>query len=168
MITKILIPLLLFVNVQVNEYRLHEYYVGLTELTYNTEKQRVEIIVRLFFDDLEDVLRERYSPDLSLDPSNLSKDIEAYIKMYFKRKLKISVNGKEKEMEYLGYKFEQDRINIYLKIENIPELSELKVHNLLLTDLFEDQKNIIHGFKNKQKQSVVSTKYDYEHVLKFD
>jgi len=168
LITKILLPLLLFINVQLNEYGLHEYYVGITELTYNAEKQRVEIIARLFFDDFENVLKERYSSDLKLEPSNTSKDIDAFIKMYFNKKLKVSIDGKDEPMEYLGYKFDQDRINIYLKIEGVPDVKELKVHNLLLTDLFEDQKNIVHGFKNKQKRSVVSTKYDYEHVLKFD
>ncbi len=165
---KLLLPLLLFVNLQPDEARLHDYYVGITELTYNTEKQRVEIIARLFFDDLENVLKERYSSELSLEPANPSKDIDAYIELYFSKKLKISIDGKEKSMDYLGYKFEQDRINIFLKIENIPELTEVKIQNLLLTDLFEDQQNIVHGFKNKQKRSVVSTKYDSEHLLKFD
>lgn len=165
---KLFLPVLLFFNVQLNGYAIHEYYVGITELTYNSEKQRVEIIARLFFDDLERVLQERYSPELSLEPEGPSKDIEAYIKLYFNKKLIVSIDGEEKTMEYLGYKFEQDRINIYLKINNITELKEMKVENLLLTDLFEDQKNIIHGFKNKQKRSVVSTKYDYEHLLKFD
>ena len=34
----------------------HEYYVGLTEITYNPEKDRIEIISRLFHDDFENLL----------------------------------------------------------------------------------------------------------------
>jgi len=165
---KILLPLFLCFNFQLNNYNVHEYYVSITELTYNKEKSRVEIISRLFFDDFENVLKERYSSELSLEPSKPSTDIDAYIKLYFDKKLKISINGNEADMEYLGYKYDQDRINVFFKIRNISDINEIEIQNLLLTDLFEYQQNIVHGFKNKQKRSIISTKYNYEHVLKFD
>ena len=146
----------------------HEYFISITEIRVNDEKHRVEVISRLFFDDFKEVLKERYSSNLKLEPGNVSEDVEMCIKKYFEKKLKITLDGQSKTLDYLGYKFEDDRINIFLKIENVYQIKEILVDNLLLTDLFEDQQNIVHAFKGEQKQSTVLTKYKSEHLLKFD
>jgi hypothetical protein len=146
----------------------HEYYVSLTEITFNPEKNRVEIISRLFHDDFEKVLKTRYSENLELKPSIQSENIEDYIKLYFDKKLQVLIDNSHTKAEYLGYKFEQDRINIFLKIDRIENVEVIKVQNLLLTDVFEDQKNIVHGFKLNQKKSVLLTRFDSEAMLKFN
>ncbi len=149
-------------------FSAHEYHVSITEITYVKDKNRVEIISRLFFDDFQDVLNERYSTNLSLDPTSPSSDLEIYIEKYFYKKLKIEIDGEPKDLQYLGYRFDEDRINIFLKIDEIPNLKEIKLSNLLLTDFFDDQQNIVHGFKEDQKASAMMNRYKYEHVLKFD
>jgi len=146
----------------------HEYYVSLTEVTYNPKKKRVEIISRLFHDDFEKVLKTRYTEDIELKPSVQSENIEDYIKLYFDKKFQILIDDHNSKVEYLGYKFDQDRINIFLKIDNIESLNSIKLNNLLLTDVFEDQKNIVHCFKLKQKKSVLLTRSDSEAMLKFN
>jgi len=47
-------------------------------------------------------------------------------------------------LKYLGKKYEDDMIYLYIEIENIDELSSITIENLILTDLFEEQKNMIH------------------------
>ncbi|MDX1427458.1 MAG: DUF6702 family protein, partial [Salegentibacter mishustinae] len=44
----------------------HEFYLSVTEIEYNNEKQSLQIITRVFIDDFEDVLNERYGADLQL------------------------------------------------------------------------------------------------------
>jgi hypothetical protein len=147
---------------------LHEYYVSLTEITFVKEKSRVEIISRLFYDDLEDVLQERYFPGITIDPTKENTDVDTYLKKYFDTKLKIDIDGQPKSLKYLGYRFDEDRVNIFLVIDSISSFNTVKVENLLLTDLFETQQNIVHAFKGKQKESVLLNKYTFESVLKFD
>ena len=165
---KLLFTVILFFNINGALDSSHEYFISITEITYNQEKNRVEIISRLFFDDLEEVFKERYSSELTLEPNNVSENIDFIIEKYFEKKLKISVDDTYKPLDYLGYKFDDDRINIFFKIDNITQFENIGVHNLILTDVFDDQQNIVHGFKNKQKRSVILTKHDYEHVLKFN
>ncbi|MGX1025124.1 DUF6702 family protein [Flavobacterium sp. CS20] len=146
----------------------HKYYVGLTEIKFNPDKERLEIISRLFYNDFEKVLKARYGKDIVLKPSEQSKNVETFIKMYFDKKLSITTDNQVQTISYLGYKFDEDRINIYLKITNIQNFKNIKVQNLLLTDVFEDQKNIVHCFKLQQKKSVLLTRFDSEAVLKFN
>lgn len=146
----------------------HEYYVSLTEVTYKPEDQKVEIISRLFHDDFERVLKARYNEGIEFKPSVQSEDIDAFIKLYFDEKFKLSIDNKTSAVEYLGYKFEQDRVNIYLKVENSKTFNSVGIENLLLTDLIEEQKNIVHFFKPNQKKSVLLTRFNSEAMLKFN
>ena len=146
----------------------HEYYVGLTEVKFNPDKERLEIISRLFYDDFENVLKARYGKDLVLRPAKQSKDIEAYIKLYFDKKLRFETGDQTHKLSYLGYEFEDDRIHIYFKINQIKNFNTLNIQNLLLTDVIEDQKNIVHCFKLNQKESVLLTRDKPEAVLKFN
>ncbi|RRO13520.1 DUF6702 family protein [Flavobacteriaceae bacterium 14752] len=146
----------------------HEYYVGLTEIKFNPEKERLEIISRLFHDDFENVLKARYGKDIRLRPSNQSKNIDAFIKMYFDKKLNITTDNQSQSLSYLGYKFDEDRINIYFKITDIQNFTSIAIQNLLLTDVIEKQKNIVHCFKLQQKESVLLTRFDSKAVLKFN
>lgn len=146
----------------------HEYFVGLTEIKFNQEKERLELISRLFHNDFEKVLKTRYGNDIILKPSAQSKNIEAYIQMYFDKKLSVKTDNHIQKLSYLGYKFDEDRINIFFKIINIKDFKTINIQNLLLTDVFEKQKNIVHCFKLKQKKSVLLTRFDSEAVLKFN
>lgn len=147
---------------------LHDYYVGLTEITYKPEKQQLEIISRLFHDDFEKVLKTRYIESIELKPSMQSKNVDDFIKLYFEKKLILNYDNKALKFEYLGYKFDDDRINIFLRVDNVENFKTLKIQNLLLTDVFEEQKNILHCFKPNQKKSVLLTRFDSEAVLKFN
>lgn len=160
--------LYLLVLLQLSFSTLHEYYVSLTEINYNPDKERLEIISRLFHDDFEKVLQERYYKNIELKPSVQSDGVEEFIKKYFDKKLTLNFSEKNLKLDYLGYEFDEDRINIYLKVDQINDFKSLTVNNLLLTDVIEDQKNIVHCFKPNQKKSVVLTRYNAEALLKFN
>lgn len=158
----------LIVTAQFFSTPIHEYYVGLTEIKFNSEKERLEIISRLFHDDFENVLKVRYDKSLTLRPSKQSENVEAYIKLYFEKKLLIETDGQKQPLSYVGYKFDEDRINVFFKVVEIKDFNKINIQNLLLTDVIEEQKNIVHCFKLKQKESVLLTRFDSEAMLKFN
>ncbi len=160
------IVLTLFLSV--SSQSAHEYYVSLTEITFNPDKNRVEVISRVFHDDLERVLKTRYNENIELKPSVQSDNVDQFIKLYYQKKLKLYAEQQAFELQYLGYKFEDDRINIFLKVDDVRNFNTLRVINLLLTDVFEGQKNIVHCFKSEEKKSVLLTRFDAEAMLKFN
>ena len=58
------IILLLVVAPLIMAASIHKYYLSVTDLTYNEEAQSIQIITRLFYDDLEAVIQERYDTDV--------------------------------------------------------------------------------------------------------
>jgi hypothetical protein len=137
---------------------VHEFYLSVTDINYVAEKQSLQIISRVFTDDFEDVLNKRYQKDFKLIPSLEVKETEVYIERYVKDKLLIESDGKLLTLKYLGKKYEDDMIYLYIEIENINELNSITIENLILTDLFEQQKNMIHFKSGEFKKSFILEK----------
>lgn len=127
---------------------LHKYYVSVTDVEYANDAKSLEIISRLFIDDFEKTLQERYVDSLKLDGE--ASDI--YIKKYFSKKLVIKVNGIEQQLTFIGKEIDDDMVHCYFEIENISEIKSINVSNQLLFDSYKSQQNITHlNIKNKKK-----------------
>lgn len=136
----------------------HETYLSVTEIEYNKEQKSLQIISRVFIDDLENVLSKRYQKDISL---SYKKDLQTnkdIIEKYLDKKLKISVDGKSRELKLLGSKFDADQIVLFIESTNVESFNKVKVENLILTDLFDAQKNIVHVKKGEKIESMLLVK----------
>ena len=130
----------------------HEYYVSVTEIEHVKEQKSLQIVSRVFVDDLEKMLRERHDESIILNVGKDETVIDNYIKRYYKNKLKITVNGKPIDFEYLGKEYEDDIVFSYLEVTGIDELNSIEVVNEILFDVLPDQQNIVKvktGDKNK-------------------
>jgi len=143
-----LLPLIL-------SFTAHKFYVSITKIEFSQEEQSLQIITKLFIDDIEDVLQERYSPSISLDPEKESPRAADFLKEYVLQKLKIKVNGTPVKLNYIGHEYENDVVKSYIEVENVSELTSIEVENKMLMDLFEEQQNIIHIKRYKKRKSLV-------------
>jgi hypothetical protein len=105
----------------------HKFYVSTTNVEYVPEMQTIQIISKIFVEDLEQVLQERYNPLIVLNPKKETKADINYLKKYVNQKLKISVNNKPVELIYIGKEYDIDIMNMYFEIENISELTSIEV-----------------------------------------
>ncbi len=79
----------------------------------------------------------------------------------------LSTDGKDRTFVFLGKKYDNDLIICYLEIEDI-DLSTLKtieIENDILTDMFEEQQNIVHFGINGKKKSFVLVKGNNKGML---
>lgn len=136
---------------------MHKFYVSVTNIQYSKEDNSLQITSRIFIDDLENVLEERYGVEMNLATEKESEEANFYIEKYMRSKLVISADGKNKAFVFLGKKYDNDLIICYLEIEDIdlPEHKTIEVENDILTDLFEEQQNIVHFRINGEKKSFV-------------
>ncbi|MCG9972283.1 DUF6702 family protein [Christiangramia crocea] len=136
----------------------HETYLSVTEIEYDREEQSLQIISRVFIDDFENVLSRRYQQEISL---SYEKDLKAnkdIISRYLNQKLKITVDGEGQKLKFLGSKFDADQIVLFIESSGVRDFKELRVENLILTDLFDSQKNIVHVKKGKTIESMLLMK----------
>lgn len=146
----------------------HKYYVSVTQVEYSKENKSIQIILRLFTDDIENVLRERYDEDIILGESkDNAKTNDSYIQKYLNSKLNIKVNENKAHLTFIGKEVNVDITRCFLEIENINEIKSFEISNKLLFDLFEEQQNIVKLNINSKQKSYILTNQDYKTVLKF-
>ena len=147
---------------------LHKYYVSVTEIEYVKEKKSVQIISRIFVDDLEAVLRKRYDKRLYLTPKKESKEVNAVLQRYFKEKFQIKINGESTDYTFIGKEYDNDIVFCYFEIKNIEHIDSFEVTNKLLFEMFDDQKNVVKTNINSQPQSFILISQNDKGLLNFD
>lgn len=147
---------------------MHKYYVSLTEIEYVKEERSVQIITRIFIDDFENVLRNRFDEGLTLDTEKENIETNDYIEKYLKDKLKITINHKEFSFNFLGKEYEDDMILCYLEIQNIDRISSIKVENKLLYEMFPDQKNMVRFKIHSVNKTILLIKENDKGVLNLE
>lgn len=129
---------------------MHKYYLGLTEVHINTQKQTLDVSIKLFTDDLETELNKISNKkiDLSVSSKNkpdlpADKEVEALLFNYLNKNFEITVGGKLLKLEYVGYEIENDAVWCYLEVVKFKEKGKVSILNSLLYDSFPEQSNLI-------------------------
>lgn len=136
----------------------HEFYLSVTDVTYVKEEESIQIISRVFVDDFENVLKERYGQPIVLIEGREMEETDRYVEKYINQKFAIQIDQQEVKLNYLGREYVDDMVYLYIEIQNIKPFQEITIKDEILIDLFETQKNMIH-FKSEQfKKSFILEK----------
>lgn len=146
----------------------HKFYVTVTQVNYIKEKQSVQIISRIFIDDFEELIRQRYDEDITLDASKEEMQIDFYIERYLQEKMQIKINDSIKKLVFIGKEYEDDIIYCYLEIENIKAIKSFEITNQILFDLFDEQQNIVRTNINSKNKSFILISQNDKGVLNFN
>lgn len=158
----LILPLFSFVMV-------HKHYVSVTNITYSEKDRAIQITSRIFIDDLEKVLQERYDLKAELATVNESKEADTFVEKYFRSKFVVEVDGKKTSYNFIGKKYDTDMMICYVEIPEV-DLSSIKsiqIENEILTDLFDEQQNMVHFEMNGKKKSFILSKSDTKGMLNF-
>lgn len=146
---------------------LHEYYVSVTKIDFVKEKKAVQITSRLFTDDLESALRQQYGDTLRLNSKQNEKLISDYIGSYIKKTLFVTINGNPKKLNFIGNEYDLDVVISYMEIENVEQITTLKVSNKILYDVYSNQENIVRTHINSKNKTFILNKDNLEGIVKF-
>lgn len=146
---------------------MHKFYVSVTQIEFNESQQSLEVISRIFVDDLEDLLKERYDAGIRLNASEENLVVNDYLISYLNQKLIFKVNGEQVHFTFIGKEYEEELIVCYLEIENVKVLESLEITNQLLLDVFDEQQNIIHVKRGDQRKSLILEAERATGLLKF-
>ncbi len=139
----------------------------MTEIEYVSEQKSVQIISRIFIDDFESLLRNRYDERLTLAIENEDDLVNYYTEKYLKEKLKITINGQPLEFNFIGKEYEEDIMLNYLEIVDVDNISSIEVTNRILFELFPDQKNIVRFKINSKNKSILLIEENDKGLLNF-
>jgi uncharacterized protein YuzE len=134
---------------------VHKFYVSITKIEYVKEKSTLQIITKIFIDDIEDALQKRYDTSISLDTKKETEAADEDLKKYILQKITIKVNGKPVTLDYIGKEYDTDMVVAYIEVKNVKELKTIEIENKVLMDMFPEQKNIIHLKTSKSRRSLI-------------
>ena len=154
------LPLFAFVTV-------HKFYISVTNVDYSEKDKAVQIITRIFVNDMNAVLTERYGVETKLGTDRETKVDSEYLEKYLRAKFVVEINGKTVPYNLIGKKYDTDMIILYLEVPKIElkNLSNIAVENEILTDLYDEQQNVVHFKIDGKKKSYVLVKSDTKGML---
>ncbi|MFY7666170.1 DUF6702 family protein [Flavobacterium sp.] len=135
----------------------HKFYVSLYKVIHNAKAAQFEITGRIFIDDLNEALtsfakRKTYLGDNKHTPAD-----ELALESYLQKKFTFSINGKQQSLEYLKFEREDNTIIVYLRVKFKGKISRIELSNPCITEVYDEQQNIIQLEWNGTKKSVILT-----------
>lgn len=138
----------------------HKVHVSVAQLEYNQKAQSVEVVLRVYADDLENALSQHAKRQVKIDPATANKDkrigetVLAYLRDTFELKNKA---GRPVRLNWVGLEWQTDMYWLYVegKMPAVPvnsnALEGAQLKNKVFAELFDDQVNIVNAkVQNKQ------------------
>jgi len=119
----------------------HPIYISVLEI--NSSDNDLEIVIKIFRDDLEDGIRGNLDSQVSIDTQDKIGLNKHFIENYINHVLKIYVNDEKKTISFSEFLLENNRIKISGKILNNSRITSLNIENNILIDIFTLQSNIV-------------------------
>jgi len=147
---------------------LHPIHISVTEINYNEKSKSLQITTRVFVDEMElGVRAQRKEPELDiLEPKN-GVTTKLLIANYMNAHFKIKIDDKPAKINFLGHEKEDISFVCYLEIENVKKLKSIEVFNDIITEIHEDQSNLVHVNYKSPVKSVRLTRETNSEIFTF-
>lgn len=147
-------------------YYFHDFHTSIAEVNYSEKNKSLEVSLRVFTDDLESALAKANGlSKIYLDETKKYNDlINKYIAttFYF-----LDTKNVKQTHTFIGKEIEGDVTWIYFEIPLKKPLKGFQLHNAVLTELFEDQSNMVNMTYKKQKQTYIFKRGYISQTLEF-
>jgi hypothetical protein len=132
---------------------LHPVHLSVTEITYSEKDKALQIISRIFIDDLElSIQKDLKDENLDLLKPKSPTTTDQLLSAYLLKHLKIKVDGKQQKLNFLASEVEDLAILCYIEIPNIKKIKTVEVLNDVIMETHRDQSNLVHvTYKEKVK-----------------
>ena len=122
-------------------FSIHPIYISVIEI--NSQDNNLEIVFKIFRDDLEDGIKNNLGKNVSIDTQSKLELNNKIIQEYLNTVTSIKINDDKKELFFSGFLLENERIKINAKISNNSSIDIIEIYNEILIDVFSNQKNVI-------------------------
>jgi len=125
----------------------HPAYTSITDMDVDAQRGIVVFNIRIFVDDLETILHNKYDVDGWIGTPKEHRDSRRLLKEYVNERFSITVNNGEKldlVTDSMTISNEEEPMMwFYMKGAANQSIRSIEVENRLLTDFFANQKNLV-------------------------
>lgn len=144
---------------------VHPFHVSVCDMYYNPDKERLEIIHKIFWDDLEDGLSKMAEKPVDVANPVDSAYLQNLIAQYLDARFSLELDGEKATLHYLGAELEEDAFWCYQEVSDLQAFQKIRVRNQILMEVFEDQMNLIHVEHRSKTLSLRLTRRTFEDEL---
>lgn len=138
---------------------IHPMHVSVTDIVYDEKDKELEIVMRIFIDDLELSIRnKKKNSELDLLSPKGAQDTDALVAEYLQEHLKISLDGKPQTTKFLGSEIEELALVCYVQVSNVKKWNNIEVRNDIIMETHDDQSNLVHVTVREKVLSMRLTK----------
>lgn len=149
--------------------QLHPIHVSVTEIDFDRSNRALEIMMRVFIDDMELTLRNSLNkPDLDLLNPPKGTNLDELVDDYLKEHFKIKLDGKQRDARYLGHELEGEALIFFIEVSDVDNWRTITVHNDVIMSTYEDQSNLVHVYVGDKVKSLRLTRNTPGDELTFD
>jgi hypothetical protein len=144
-----------------SEAPVHKFYLSKCLIEYKPEKKSVQVTLHLFLDDLELALERKGAKDLFLCTTKEAARADSLVARYLAQNLQLITEKEKLHLSFLGKEMADDFAGAwcYLEALNVDPPRQLQVKNKLLTEVFEEQQNIVNiRYEGKKEDYFLFTK----------
>ena len=136
---------------------LHEFYVSISYMEYDSERKAIEVQKKIFFDDFEIALKKKNNLDKFDILNSKTELVDNYIEAYLKENVSFEVNDKVYDINYLGHEYINGTINCYYEVLKVKKIKNIIITDRSLFSSFDEQENLIY-FEMMNKLSTIRLK----------
>ena len=148
---------------------LHPIHVSVTEVDFDRKEQSLQIMMRVFIQELETTLRSTLNkPELDILQPGGGLTTDRLVTDYLNDHFKISLDGKQQKTKYLGHEQEGDAFIFYIEVSNVKTWKTILVENDIIMSTYSDQSNLVHVYVDDNVKSLRLTTNTPADKLTFD
>ena len=124
---------------------MHDLHLSRAAIHYNASQESFEVTVHIFIDDLEIAMTGDSPSYLRIATERERPEADSMIDLYLRQHLIVEADGQPLNWAFLGKEESDDLIAIwcYLEITNVRDPRKIRIQNSILTEVYDDQKNIV-------------------------
>lgn len=131
----------------------HKFYTSFAQVEYNDERKAVEVALRVFGDDMENVLTRRHGKSVRIGKTDAAeKLIFAYVADSFQLRNRV---GEAKKFAWVGMETKGHVAWLYFEAPMPEGLDGATLRNRILLDFSDEQVNIVHIQHGGRKADLV-------------
>lgn len=158
---------------EVQETNFHPVHVSFTNVEYIKEKKQFQILFKIFADDFDLILKNKYNVFLNLENGEKPNGYEKIVTKYILEHFRIVIDNKdftESRFRFLNLEFKEKAVWLHYIYKFKGPGDSFELWNSLMTDLYYDQTNLLIfnynsfqkaiRFTNDKTKEVLSVKTD--------
>lgn len=124
---------------------VHPLHVSVTEIQFDEKDKELEIMMRVFIDDLEKTIQTRLNqPELDIQEPGKGITTDQLVSPYLLENFKVKLDNKDQKVKYLGLEKEGEAFIFYIQVSNVKKWKTIEVQNSIIQEMYEDQSNLVH------------------------